>query len=275
VPENSESNGYLGFADSQRVERNRIALNFFERCGTTIDIFDARSNEIDQNLFYRCANGIVFRAPGKHPWWDGANNGAYDLNIGGGAQNIRLEGNDYFGGIAVDNRDGSFMVSADDDYTPPQGETGHATVSDHVNPPAATAPHAYDNFLTPDKFEALQTWVQSRMGFEVDLLRFKWDGLAPNLEYFYEGVVLPNQKPRHPQDVFGKQPEKSSITLEKGYHMISVPAVPPDNSPDNVFKSINAAYTLAEYVNGEYVTPTEIVPERGTGSTCGTRQPSR
>ncbi len=205
------------------VVGNRLSLNFFDETGTGIEIFKGHSNLIDENLFFNVTSGnIIFRS-----------------GVGSG---IVVKHNDHFGGVAIDNRvtDSDYTVDARRDYTPPTGEPGHATTSGEVNPPAATQPWAYDNFLTLDKFVTLEGWVASKMGgISVDLQQYQWEGLPPNLDFFGIDVTLPDQKPRHPNDVFEDVPTRAQTSkhFESGLHMVSVP-LPTDELRDNVFKSV-------------------------------------
>jgi parallel beta-helix repeat protein len=255
----SEKVEEVGFTESQRVKRNRISLNFFEHVGVTIDILDAESNTIDENLFYNCANGIKLRAPGIHPWYpDYPDCGGFQ--IAGAGPNIVLKHNDYYSGVAVDNQT-TDSVNAGLDYTLPEGTFGHATVYGKVNPPAAGAPWSYENFLEEAKFLELAGWALTRMVITIDMDAFRWNGLAPNLSFFYEGVVLPEEKPRHPSDIFEQaEPVCLSETFPAGWNLVSVPVYPVNPDPAAVFGDDVPFLYMHEWNGDGYVTPTEIKP---------------
>ena len=237
---------------SARVKGNRIALNFFEYCGWSIDILDAESNVIDENLFYNCSNGIKFRKAGDHPWY------GKDVQIKGAGPNIVLEKNDYYSGTAVDN-DTDDQIDASRDYTPPAGQPGHATVSGEVNPPAAPTPHAPDNFGTIVKYVMLgiEKYYPGDDAAEI---------LPPNLAFFYEGVVLPPEKPRHPDTIFVAVPPVVCLseTFPAYWNMISSPVIPEDPDPMKVFgDDVLTSLVMWEWNGTEYVEPTQIEGTRG------------
>jgi parallel beta-helix repeat protein len=235
-----------GFDTSQRVKRNRLALNFFEYVGTSIDIVDAESNTIDENLFYNCSNGILFRAP----------NATAAPATGGAGPNIVLEKNDYYSGVAINNQSG-LAVDANRDYTPPQGTVGHATVFGLVNPPAVPAPNAYDNFGTNVKYVILGI-MKYYPGDDAEIT------LPPNLEFFYAGVTLPVEKPRHPSVIFDTpQPVCLSEDFPAGWNLVSIPVVALDSDPEAVFGDDVPFLYMFEWDGTGYVVPTEILPEHG------------
>ncbi len=250
----------VGFADSQYIKRNRISLNFFEHVGVSIHIIAAESNTIDENLFYMCANGMLFYAPGTHPWYQ-----TPSIPIQGAGPNITLKHNDYYGGIAIQN-EGTYAVNASSDYTPPSGP-GHATVIGNVNPPGADAPWAYENFLDEAKFLELQGWVQARMELTIDMVRFKWDGLTPNLDFFYPGVVLPEEKPRHPADIFEvPQPQCYStlVTPSPAYWaMVSIPVYAIDPAKEAVFGDDLPFVYIWKWNGVGYESPAAVEPTGG------------
>ncbi|RLG04887.1 MAG: hypothetical protein DRN68_09330, partial [Thaumarchaeota archaeon] len=276
-----EGDGFwLGFEHSQRVLRNRIALNFFEYVGTSIDIVDAESNVIDENLFYNCANGILFRAPGLHPWENPAVDedpdtpemeDPYENQVGGAGPNIILEKNDYFSGVAIHN-DSDLAVDANRDYTPPAGMVGHATTFGLVNPPAAPAPNAYENFGTIAKYVMLGI-EKYYPGDDATAI------LPPNLEkddtrFFHPDVELPFRgfdpanpelgKPRHPDDIFAvPQPVCLEETFPGGWNMVSSPVIPSDADPEAVFGDDVPFLVMWEWNGTEYVEPTQIEGTKG------------
>jgi len=248
----------VGFATSQYIKRNRISLNFFEHCGVSIHIIAAESNTIDENLFYMCANGMLFYKPGKHPWYTD------DLDIQGAGPNIQLLHNDYFGGIAIHN-ESNYAVNASSDYTPPSGP-GHAVVIGNVNPPSAGAPWAYENFLDA-KFLELAGWALARMGLALDMVRFKWDGLPPNLAFFFPGVVLPEQKPRHPDDIF-EVPQPlclSALVTPSAAHwaMVSIPVYALDPAKAAVFGDDVPFLYIWKWNGVGYESPATVEPTGG------------
>ena len=257
---NSADIGLIGFDTSQRIKHTRIALNFFEYVGTSIDIVDAESNVIDENLFYNCANGILFRAPqtnipvpGDHRTGEGC---PATYSPGGAGSNIVLEKNDYYSGVAIHN-DSDLAVGANKDYTPPEGTVGHAAVFGLVTPPAAPAPNSYDNFGM--KFKYVELGIEKY---------YPGDGatetLPPNLTFFYEGVVLPSEKPRNPSQIFNApQPTCVSETFPAGWNLVSVPVNPVDPDPEAVFGDDVPFLYMWEWDGTQYVKPTKILPGHG------------
>jgi len=246
----------IGFgADSQRIKHTRIAINFFEYVGTSIDIVDAESNVIDENLFYNCANGILFRAPTDGVDVPGDYAGSYTAgyDIGGAGPNIVLEKNDYYSGVAIHN-DSDLAVDANRDYTLPQGSQGHATVFGNVNPPAAPAPNSYDNFGTNVKYVILGIENYYPGDGAVDTM-------PPNLTHFYAGVVLPLEKARNPGTIFNApQPSCMSELFPAGWNLVSVPVVPVDPTPAAVFGDDVPFLYMWEWNGTGYVIPTQILP---------------
>ena len=239
----------------QRGARNRLALNFFEYSGVSIDIVDAESNVIDENLFYNCANGILFRAPQTDIPVPGDYSGADKYSPAGAGPNIVLEKNDYYSGVAIHN-DSDLAVDANRDYTTAQGTVGHATTFGHVNPPAAPAPNSYDNFGTNVKYVILGI-EKYYPGDDAEKT------LPPNLTYFYEGVVLPEEKPINPGVIFNApQPTCMSHTFPAGWNLVSVPVIPTDPDPAAVFGDDVTFLYVWEYdaAQAKYVVPTEIMP---------------
>jgi len=231
--------------DSIRVKRNLIEANFFEYCGVGIYILDAESNHIEQNLFYHCANGgIVFH--------------------GGYMPNIILKHNDYFGGLSVVNMS-TLPVSADQDYTPPEGEVGHAPAVGQVSGPATIGgPYAYANF-TPEKLQVLLGENLWSVFFDAD------NPLPPNVlliwgpAWIEEVITLPEEKPRHPDDIFGRAPAPVTVDLPAGWNMISVPLDPVDPAPVAVFGDDVMPLVIWRWsaTAGSYLVPAEVAPERG------------
>ena len=173
--------------------------------------------------------------------------------IGGAGPNIVLEKNDYYSGVAIHN-DSDLAVDANRDYTPPQGTVGHATVIGHVNPPAAPAPNAYENFGTIAKYVMLGI-EKYYPGDDAT------DTMPPNLTYFYEGVVLPPEKPRNPETIFNApQPTCMSETFPAGWNLVSVPVIPVDSDPEAVFGDDVPFLYMYEWNGTNYVVPTQILP---------------
>ena len=271
---------WLGFEHSQRVKRNRLSLNFFDHCGTGIEIWDAESNRIDENLFYLVASGnIIFRAGGPHPWDTGeAGNPYKDQTIGGAGPGIVLEHNDHYGGVAVMN-ESPFPVNDSADYTAPDGP-GHATVFGPVTPPGAPSPYACANFGTEDKFKELEDNYE---GLNITQYFPGEDApelLPPNLDFFGFGSVgLPDDvdgdggftpgkdKPRHPSDIFGTCaiPGPNTYNYAGGWNLASVPLDPDDPDPDAVYGDDLAPLYIWQWDPGQgrYVVPEAIAPAEG------------
>lgn len=218
------------------VKRNKLALNFFDHGGRGIDIVLAQSNQIFGNLFYRLQNSDI----------------RFNSNL-----NIVLNDNDHYGvsGTNSINNTTDSNVDASSDYTPAEGESGHTTVKGDVSPPAASSPQAYDNFGTSDKFD--QLGISSYFpGTDAEEL------LPPNLDqYLRSGVVLPEEKPRHPEDIFGPDSngggggdEGTCFAVSGDWNLISMPVEPSDTAPSAVFDEVPGDLFLWEYANGGWNT---------------------
>jgi parallel beta-helix repeat protein len=218
-----------GFSSmSARVKQNRLALNFMEEVGIGIDIVNAESNRIDENLFIDSSQGaVVFR---------------FLSNPTG----IRLEKNDYFGGFSVVNNS-TLPIDASKDYTP---ETGlfHAPVVGTVNPPAAGGAFVSANFDTVTKFQ------------ELGITRFfnaTAPVLPPNLEFLPTWVKLPVGKPRTSADL----PSSGTVgakccTYPVGWNLISMPVVPADPS---VLPTVLTQYPFIGYEAATgYYAPSQV-----------------
>ena len=215
------------------VKRNRIALNFIEKCGVGIEIVDAESNRIDENLFYDCVNGGIVFAHGGHYY------------------NIMLDKNDYFDGYSVVNY-GTLPVDASKDYTP-EDPPGYAPTDGEVDPPAGDGPFCYDNFGTIVKFTALEEWLSDR-DITFDMEQYFSEGLPPNLDRYAYTVVLPEEKPRTCEDIFGEGPATPGdycCDLEEGWNLISLPVDPADGTPAVVFDEVGDPLYLCGYNTGE------------------------
>ena len=199
------------------VKNNRIALNLFDHCGIGIDIVDAESNVIDENVFYNCTDGgIVFElSEGKE--------------VG---PHIVIEHNDFVGGLSVVN-EGATSRDARDNFAL------NSPTSGPVIEPAAEEPFCYDNFGKIDKFEELgieeffnaahPTFPPMAQGS--DLRRLVVAGKV---------FILPEEKPRVCDDIFGEQPQPTGecIDLPAGWNLISMWIEPEDPTPEAVFDEV-------------------------------------
>lgn len=225
---------------SARVKWNRLALNFIEKTGIGIDIVDAESNTIDENLFIDNSQGaLVFRS-------------------GSSPTGIKLEKNDYFGGFSVVNNSG-LPIDASKDYTPPSGVFHAPTAgSGTVNPPAAGNAFVSANFDTITKFQELGITQFFNATAPV---------LPPNLQFLPAWVKLPAGKPRTSDDVYvlinQDHGETNCCTYPVGWNLISMPVVPDNPAvPSPIAAIVQASngdgFKHYNPVTGLYDTPTSV-----------------
>jgi len=214
------------------VKWNRIALNLFEHLGYGIQIVDAESNQIDENMFIENTDGGIYFESGVGP-------------------HIIIEHNDFVGGISVAN-EGTTDRDASENYA------YDSPVSGPVTPPDATTPFCTANFGTDAKFEAL--------GFE-EFFNEDYPTLPPmaqssNLRRLVVAGVtftLPAAKPRTCADVFGgtqPTPGEDCCQFYEGWNLTSLPVEPVNPDPEVVYDEVTGTLYLYEYV-----------PETGTWNT--------
>ena len=216
------------------VKRNDLMRNFFDHAGTGIEIEYAESNTIKSNLFYQVASGnLIFS--------EGASSG------------IQLGDNDHYGGFAIINNS-NYAVSAGEDYTPSEGEAGHAktdSAGKRVTPPANDAPHSESSFQNEDA----QSWYEGQ-GYGYIFNK----KLPPNMEYIYDGVTLPDEKPRYAGEIFDSIPipdddnggpvDETCFSVSGLWNLVSMPVEPSDDDPNAVFDEVSGTLYLWEYPDG-------------------------
>jgi len=222
------------YEEEVTVKRNDLVRNFFDHAGTGIEIKYAESNTIKSNLFYQVASGnLIFS--------EYASSG------------IQLGENDHYGGFAIINNS-NYAVSAGEDYTPPEGEPGHAKTDSsgkRVTPPANDAPHSESSFQN----EEAESWYDDHgLGY---LFNQK---LPPNMDYIYDGVTLPDEKPRYAGEVFDSIPipdddnggpvDETCFSVSGLWNLVSMPVAPSDDDPNAVFDEVPGTLYLWEYPDG-------------------------
>jgi len=204
---------------SVRVTGNRLSLNFFDHVGIGIEIVDAESNQIDENLFLENTTGGVVFLAGSNPI------------------HIVVEHNDHVRGLSYVNFSAQ-AVDASENYAL------NSPVVGNVNPPAATSRFCEANFeINNQKFVTLGTLIQTKLGMSPTVITKFYNSssptLPPNMGFIYSGVTLPEDKPRTCDDIFGEgpgpQPGSSCCDLEAGWNFISLPVDPDNADPTVVF----------------------------------------
>jgi|GEM_PF-4563716 len=228
----------VGYSEDQRVFRNKIFLNFFDHNGVDIDVLDAESNDIKENLFYKSGGSAIV-----------LKNDSFA---------IRVNENDFVHTSL--SATGDHTLNASDNY----GEG--VTVFGNVTPPSADSPFCMANFGNEDKFE------------DYGIGEYFNDGiLPPNLSKLYmvgeEGVVLPPEKPRTCEDIFGdgeeEPPAEETATTTfspgagAGFMMVSYPLEAPDPTVDAIFDEFTGQ-TLWNFWSNE--NPSAYVTRNGTGT---------
>jgi len=194
------------------VKWNRIALNLIEHTGYGIQIVEAESNQIDENMFIENTDGGIY----------------FEDTVG---PHIIMVHNDFVGGISVAN-EGATDRDASENYALDSPTSGPVT------DPAAGTPFCSANFGTSDKFEDLEIEeffnenypTLPPMAQSSDLRKLVVAGVT---------FTLPDEKPRTCADVFGgtpqPQPGEECCDLEAGWNFISLPVDPDNPDPTVVF----------------------------------------
>jgi len=216
-----------------RVKGNQIELNFFDHNGIAIDIVNAESNWIRENLFYANINDAI------RIWWQAPS------NFG-----IVIEENDFKdNGAAIRNNDLEMTQAAGDNYSE---DPSYGDISPE---PSANAPYCEYNFESEEKRDDLDKPYQKK-----NIAIFWWGGLPPNVAFLPDGVTLPEEKPRHCAQIF-LPPECGTYTYsyKQGWAMVGVPVEPTDPDPDAVYGDDVSPLYIYEYETASsYVPPTAI-----------------
>jgi len=210
---------------SSTVRFNRLALNFIEKNGIGIDVFDAESNLIDENLFLDNQNGgIVLSRMESQGFW--------------GIIDIRIERNDFKGGYSIVNLS-TLPLDVSDNYQTQSEKVGK------LKGPSRTSPFCESNF-DEDKFRELgsELDLDFLVGFFGDSNDTNGDGfddvLPPNTEFLPAGVVLPPEKPRDCNpDVFPPQQGPNPDIDLKVPQLAGAQGPPRDLDRDGLYEDVN------------------------------------
>jgi len=191
---------------------NRLSLNLFEKTGIGIDVRDAESNIIDENLFWKNVSGaIVLDRMESHNVLD-----------------IQIDFNDFIDGFSVVNMVSYLPIDATNNYFHGSPTKGDVDPSYEETKGPETV---YGTFNCPDNF------AYTRMAGKFPEIASKGvfvDGqLPPNTDKLPPGVILPLDKPRTCDEVLDN-PGSSGVGP-----MVVPPNPAQDLDGDGLFEDVN------------------------------------
>jgi len=207
---------YKTVSVSGKARFNRISLNLFEKTGIGIDVQDAESNVVDENLFIKNVSGAI----------------VLDRLTSHNVLDIQIDLNDFFDGYSVVNKS-DLPVDASNNYaykSPVSGSVTEPAYQQTQGDPDSALYFCDTNFAYTNmagKFADL-----AAKGIFVD------GQLPPNTDKLPAGVILPVGKPRTCGDV----PAPVGVPVGAAEHPAPVVGTnaPQDLDSDGLFEDVNA-----------------------------------